>query len=83
VVANILSFAFVFLPPVYYPEQFMGSYAWISYIMPTSNAAAIIRYSTGVVPMDVGALALHWIVLLVTVVIFGLLVIKKSRWREV
>jgi len=83
VVANILSFAFVFLPPVYYPEQFMGTYSWVSYIFPTSNAAAIIRYSTGVTPMDASALALHWIVLLITVAVFAALVIKKSRWREV
>jgi ABC-type multidrug transport system permease subunit len=83
VVANILSFAFVFLPPVYYPELFMGSYSWVSYIFPTSNAAAIIRYSTGVVPMNVNALALHWIVLIITVAAFAVLVIKKSRWREV
>ena len=83
VVANILSFTFIFLPPVYYPEQFMGSYSWISFIFPTSNAAAIIRYSTGAVPMDANALALHWIVLVVTVVIFAIIVLKKSRWREV
>lgn len=83
VIANILSFAFVFLPPVYYPELFLGVHSWLSFIFPTSNAAAIIRYSTGVVPMDATALALHWIILLITVVVFALLVIKKSRWREV
>ncbi len=82
VVANILSFMFVFLPPVYYPELFMGSYSWISFIFPTSNAAAIIRYSTGMVPMDVTAMAIHWIILLVTVVIFAVIVVKKARWRE-
>jgi ABC-type multidrug transport system permease subunit len=83
VVANILSFAFIFLPPVYYPELFMGSYSWVSFIFPTSNAAAIIRYSTGAVPMDINALTLHWVVLIVTVVVFTIIVLKKSRWREV
>jgi ABC-type multidrug transport system permease subunit len=83
IVANILSFAFIFLPPVYYPEFFMGSYSWISFILPTSNAAAIIRYSTGTVPMDVNALTLHWVLLIVTVIIFTVIVLKKSRWREV
>jgi len=83
VVANILSFAFVFLPPVYYPELLLGAHSWLSYIIPTSNAAAIIRYSTGVVPMDTSALALHWVILIITVIVFALLVIKKSRWREV
>jgi ABC-2 type transport system permease protein len=82
VVANILSFVFVFLPPVYYPESFMGTYSWIAYIMPTSNAAAIIRYSTGLTPMDVTAYGMHWLVLLITVAVFAVIVVKKSRWRE-
>jgi hypothetical protein len=33
--------------------------------------------------MDVNALTLHWVLLIVTVIIFTVIVLKKSRWREV
>jgi ABC-2 type transport system permease protein len=87
IVANILSFGFVFLPPVYYSEAMLKDLggldlSWIVYVFPTSNAAAIIRYSTGLTDWDSTAYTLHWVAMLVTVVLFSLLVVKKSRWRE-
>ncbi len=87
IVANILSFGFVFLPPVYYSETMLTNLggmdlSWISYVFPTSNAAAIIRYSTELTEWDSTAFILHWAVLALTVVAFSLLVMKKARWRE-
>jgi ABC-type multidrug transport system permease subunit len=82
IIANILSFGFVFLPPVYYSETMLGSLSWVVYILPTSNAAAIIRYATGLTAWDSTAFMLHWVVMLVTVVVFSALVVKKARWRE-
>jgi ABC-2 type transport system permease protein len=84
IIANILSFGFVFLPPVYYSESMLGGLSWVVYLLPTSNAAAIIRYYTGAggTMWDGGAVMLHWFILLVTVVAFSLLVTWKARWRE-
>jgi len=87
IVANILSFGFVFLPPVYYSETMLTNlggfdFSWIVYLFPTSNAAAIIRYSTGLTEWDSMTYMLHWLVMIITVVVFSLLVVKKSRWRE-
>jgi ABC-2 type transport system permease protein len=87
IVANILSFGFVFLPPVYYSETMLANLggmdlSWISYIFPTSNAAAIIRYSTELTEWNSTAFILHWAVLALTVIVFSLLVMKKARWRE-
>ncbi len=82
VIANLLSFLFVFLPPVYYSEQMLGGNSWIAYLLPTSNAAAIMRYSTGLTEWDPSAYALHWLFLVLTVVIFAILVVTKARWRE-
>ena len=83
ILANIMSFLFVFLPPVYYSEEMLGDISWLVYLLPTSNAAAIIRYSTGLTdPMDSTAFMLHWLILLLTVIVFSVLVIKKSQWRE-
>jgi len=82
IIANILSFVFVFLPPVYYSETMLGEFSWIVYILPTSNAAAIIRYSTELTAWNPTAFILHWLILALTVVVFSLLVVKKARWRE-
>ena len=87
IVANILSFGFVFLPPVYYSESMLTDLggmdlSWIVYLFPTSNAAAIIRYSAGLTDWNSNSYMLHWGVMLLTVLLFSLLVIKKSQWRE-
>ena len=87
ILANILSFLFVFLPPVYYSEQMLTNVggmdlSWIAYTLPTTNAAAIIRYATGLTPWDGQAYMLHWLFLFITVGLFAVLVVKKARWRE-
>ncbi|MEW5937323.1 MAG: hypothetical protein AB1665_05860 [Candidatus Thermoplasmatota archaeon] len=81
-IANILAFGFVFLPPVYYSETMLGPYAWVGYLLPTSNAAAVIRYVTGINPMNPGALAAHWLVIAMMAVAFSALAVAKARWRE-
>ena len=85
--ANILAFLFVFLPPVYYSESMLVDVggidlSWISYLLPTTNAAAIIRFDTGLTPWDGGAYMLHWLFMFITVAIFSVLVVRKARWRE-
>lgn len=87
IVANLLSFLFVFLPPVYYSESMLADVGgmdltWIAYTLPTTNAAAIIRYATDLTPMDPQAYMLHWLFMFITVGIFALLVVRKARWRE-
>ena len=87
VLANLLSLLFVFLPPVYYSEKMLvnvGGYdlSWIAYLLPTTNSAAIIRYSTGLTAWDANAFMLHWVALVMIVVVFTILVVTKARWRE-
>jgi ABC-2 type transport system permease protein len=83
IIANLLAFVFVFMPPVYYSEEMLGDLSWIAFIFPTSNAAAIMRYSTGMVAWDPNAYAMHWLAMLLIVFVFSILVIKKARWRDV
>jgi len=85
--ANILAFLFVFLPPVYYSETMLADVGgfdlqWIAFTLPTTNAAAIIRYATGLTPWDGQAYMLHWLFMFITVGIFAVLVVKGARWRE-
>ena len=88
IVANLLSFLFVFLPPVYYSESMLADVGgmdltWIAFTLPTTNAAAIIRYATGITtPFDAEAYMLHWLFMFITVGIFAILVVRKARWRE-
>jgi len=87
IIANLLSFLFVFLPPVYYSESRLADIGgfdltWIAYTLPTTNAAAIIRYATGLTPWNGGAYFLHWLFMFIIVGIFGVLIVKKARWRE-
>ncbi len=87
IVANILSFGFVFLPPVYDSETMLTNLggidmSWIVYLFPTSNAAAIIRYATDLTAWNATAFILHWVILIATVAVFSLLVIWKAQWRE-
>jgi ABC-2 type transport system permease protein len=73
--ANILGLGLVFLPPVYYPEEMLGSYRWISTVFPTSNAAGLTQLSAETV-------LLRWLILLTTVVASVIIVSFKARWRE-
>ena len=87
IVANLLSFLFVFLPPVYYSESMLENVGgmnltWIAYTLPTTNAAAIIRYATGLTAWNGEAYMLHWLFMFITVGIFAILVVRKARWRE-
>jgi ABC-type multidrug transport system permease subunit len=80
--ANILGIGLVFIPPVYYPADMLGSLGWISYLVPTSNAAALIRGYSGLSDMSMESAMLRWLILGVTTVIFTALTALKAKWRE-
>jgi ABC-2 type transport system permease protein len=80
--ANILGLGLVFLPPVYYPEEILGSYAWISMVFPTSNAAGLIRSYAGLTQLPAETVLLRWLILVATVVVSIIIVSFKTRWRE-
>ncbi|MGQ9781229.1 MAG: hypothetical protein ACUVQ8_03085 [Nitrososphaeria archaeon] len=80
--ANILGLILVFVPPVYYPEEVLGNIRWISIMIPTSNAVGLIRAYSGTLGLSPVMLLFRWAVLLGTMVIFTLITVKKSKWRE-
>lgn len=81
--SNILSIAMVFIPPVFYPEEMLGNLSWIAILLPTSNAAGIMRAHTGFASMTLNILLLRWLVFIISTVIFIALTVLKARWREV
>jgi ABC-type multidrug transport system permease subunit len=80
--ANILGIGLVFIPPVYYPAEMLGSLGWVSYLIPTSNAAALIRGYTGLTSTSMESTMIRWLILAATTVIFTVLTALKARWRE-
>ena len=87
VLANLLSMGFVFLPPVYYSETMLeniGGYdlSWVVYLLPTTNSAAIIRYSTGLTEWDPSAFMLHWVALVFILILFSVLVMNNEAIKS-
>jgi len=79
---TILGLGLVFLPPVYYPEEMLGGYRWISMVFPTSNAAGLIRFYAGLTKIPAETVLLRWLILAATVVVSVIILSFKARWRE-
>jgi ABC-type multidrug transport system permease subunit len=80
--SNVLGIGFIFIPPVYFSEVQLGSLAWISVIIPTSNVAGLIRSYMGLLPLPIDAIIVRWAVLIMTTIVFIVLTSMKSKWRE-
>jgi len=81
-ISNLLGLGLIFIPPVYYTETMLGGLSWISVIIPTSNAAGLIRYYFGLLPLTQEAVIVRWLVLVVTTAVFILMTSVKAKWRE-
>ena len=81
--ANILGIGLVFIPPVYYPAEMLGSLSWISYLIPTSNVAELVRGYVGLSGLPVETATLRWLILGATTIVFTALTAWKAKWREV
>jgi len=79
---TILGLGLVFLPPVYYPEEKLGGYRWISMVFPTSNAAGLIRYYAGLIQIPFETVLLRWLILVATMVVSLIILSFKAKWRE-
>jgi ABC-2 type transport system permease protein len=80
--ANILGLGLVFLPPVYYPEEMLGGYRWISMVFPTSNAAGLIRFYAGITQISAEMVLLRWLILAATVIVSVVILSFKAKWRD-
>jgi ABC-type multidrug transport system permease subunit len=80
--ANLLGIGFIFIPPVYFSEAQLGSLSWISILIPTSNAAGLIRSYMGLLPLSDEIVTVRWAVLIITTLAFVTLAFVRARWRE-
>jgi len=81
-ISNILGIALSFIPPVYYPEEILGNFSWVSIIFPTSNAASLIRVYSGSLTLPFEMIVARWLILLSTMLVFAVITAVKARWRE-
>jgi ABC-type multidrug transport system permease subunit len=80
--SNLLGIGFIFIPPVYFSEAQLGNLSWISVLIPTSNAAGLIRSNMGLLPLSIEVVIVRWVVLITTTLAFIMLTFIKARWRE-
>jgi ABC-type multidrug transport system permease subunit len=81
--SNILGLGLIFMPPVYYSEELLGGFSWISIMFPTSNAAGLIRAYSGLSQLPQEMIIVRWLVLVAVFAVSVLLVSLKAKWREV
>lgn len=80
--STVLSVGLMFLPPVYYSETKLGNLSWISVLIPTSNAAGLIRAYMGLLPLSADSIIVRWLILIITFVVSVVFTSLKAKWRE-
>jgi ABC-2 type transport system permease protein len=82
--SGILSFIISVIPPIYYPSTILPrTLALLAMFIPTSTAAAIFHYHSGLITYLPLPEILLWFILIVEAVIFLEIAKYRSRWREV
>jgi len=81
--SGILSFAISVIPPVYYPSTILPYWvAGISMLIPTSTAAALFHYHSGLIDSLPLPEAILWAILIIETIAFLEISMYRSRWRE-
>jgi ABC-type multidrug transport system permease subunit len=72
-----------YLPPVYYRlSRLPQFFQWVSYLVPTTHTAQIMRNAMNLIELDRGAVLFHWAALAAFGVLFAILTISRAQWRE-
>jgi ABC-2 type transport system permease protein len=83
VIANLLGMLFTVLPPVYYPLKYVpGAWQWLPMVLPTTNAAQLVRIAGGVAESTPLMMAVHWTILLGFALVCTVVTVRKAQWRR-
>jgi ABC-2 type transport system permease protein len=81
--SRIFTTLFSTIPPVYYPITYIPlPYRYLAYLSPTTYASEIAQNAAGLLPEPGTSLAIAWVILIATTVLFFVITIKKSKWRD-
>jgi len=81
--SRVFTTIFSTIPPVYYPITYIPlPYRYLAYLSPTTYASEIAQNAAGMLSEPEISLVVAWTVLVATTVVFFVITVKKSRWRD-
>jgi len=81
--APILSIILGFLPPVYYPLSRLPDYLQpLAMLVPTTDAAQLVKYYFGLLPFSALNVEISWIILGVFAAATALVAVKRANWVD-
>jgi len=81
--APILSIILGFLPPVYYPLSRLPDYLQpLAMLVPTTDAAQLVKYYFGLLPLSALNVEISWMILAVFAVVTAFVAIKRANWVD-
>jgi ABC-2 type transport system permease protein len=81
--SRLFTTLFSTIPPVYYPITYIPlPFRYLAYLSPTTYASEIAQNAAGLLSQPEVNLILAWVVLVATTVVFFVITVKKSRWRD-
>jgi ABC-2 type transport system permease protein len=82
-VPQILSIALGFLPPVYYPLSRLPSFLQpFALLIPTTDAAQLVKYYFGLLPLSTLSVQISWIYLAAFAAVSAVLAIRRANWVD-
>lgn len=81
--STMLGLMLSYLPPVYYPITAVPEYLrWVTFLVPTTHSAELLRGLGGLADLDWGSAFFHWIALFIFTIVFLVFTLKGARWRQ-
>jgi ABC-2 type transport system permease protein len=82
-VPQILSIALGFLPPVYYPLSRLPDFLQpFALLIPTTDAAQLVKYYFGLLPLSALSVQINWIYLAAFATVSAFLAIRRANWVD-
>lgn len=81
--ANLLGMLMSVVPPVYYPLALVPpAWRWLPMLLPTTNAAELLRIAGGLSTATLATTAVHWLLLLGSGALCLAVALKKTSWTD-
>jgi ABC-type multidrug transport system permease subunit len=80
---QILGIALGFLPPVYYPLSRLPGYLQpLAILVPTTDAAQLVKYYFGLLPLSALDIQISWIYLAAFAVVAAVVAVRRANWVD-
>jgi ABC-2 type transport system permease protein len=80
---QILSIALGFLPPVYYPLSRLPAFLQpIAVLIPTTDAAQLVKYYFGLLPLPELDVQIFWLYLVAFAIVSAVIAVRRANWVD-